>query len=944
MTSRLRRRRPPRGFALVALMALIVAGVLYFVVSALTPAAMEAYRARKTQEALAEARDALLGYMLKYRDEEASQGRPDRMYGYLPLPDLGSSRNNNVTCGSEGCDAAFFNGITYDINGMGPTAIGRFPWRVLGTGPIRDGYGECLWLVVSSSHGRILKTSPPATPPAMNWDTLGQLDVVVANGSGNLSSILASPHERPVAIVFSPGPPLPGQNRTASAVDAIDQCGGNYDARNYLDPATAGALAGVTNFFAGSTNNASADTSGSPKAFAAQGVIQRRTSDATLWSQGCPGGAECAPAANDAGLALTADTLFGALRKSSGFRVDINSMLDRMVGCLRDARAAGGTLPPDGKITGANNDPCYGKDVVPRGYYPNYKDMIFVASPPGLSVTTDMVLQPACAGALIFASQRSATQSRATAADRASFANYLEMPNSGSIAAAGTVYAGAGLFGPVAASAGNADDVKRCAPGGVWQVTPQCLTADQDIVRCIPAGASFATVTSPALTSLGFGQLAAYDPGARILTLGQPNATTGNGVPAGALYGCAWQPETNAQGLGFRAYFTFQFNTLGTGVGTTGFAFAAIDAESNPLLPCGASGSHLGYSGDNGATPHVAFPKIGIEFDQSRNAGFSEASGNPGRNDPCGTSGCGGSAGFNSHAAIVYWGHETANAMDGVTLPSNDDNVHGFPMTGSEASNLAPPPRNPDNLGAAQPGIAFIDMRGKSALSGNSYLYHVRVEITPLASLNSLANTRTAVASNVDIANPGALLGGTTLASGDRVLLAGQASPAEGGIYVWHDAATPMTRSADANNGSQLIQATVQVDEGAHAKSIWRQTRPIGMIGVDPQNWQPFVQDFKTEVWIDHGNGTPLVTAMEDTTRPMAQLAPTATPTLRDIATIHGVAGAVCGTGCPTGQVCAPGNRCVRQPMKSIRLGFTASQWTQDEQVNIRDFFATWLQ
>jgi type II secretory pathway pseudopilin PulG len=158
------RQRSQRGAALLVFLVLLVMGALTWVVSNLTPETVEAARARKTADALAQARYALLGYALKHRDLQAakdadSNGLDDRtMYGYLPLPDLGSSRNQNLDpicldgAGNpiEGCDANYFTGLNFDANGIGPTVVGRFPWRTFGIAPLRDGHGECLWLIVSS--------------------------------------------------------------------------------------------------------------------------------------------------------------------------------------------------------------------------------------------------------------------------------------------------------------------------------------------------------------------------------------------------------------------------------------------------------------------------------------------------------------------------------------------------------------------------------------------------------------------------------------------------------------------------------------------------------------------------------------------------------------------------------------------------------------------------
>ena len=98
-----------------------------------------------------------------------------------------------------------FTGNRFDTTAR--SVIGRLPWRTLGLEPLRDGHGECLWYRRFTA-----ATSAPASPglPPMNWDSLSHLDIVVANGTAALASTLASAHERPVAVIFSPGPPLTG--------------------------------------------------------------------------------------------------------------------------------------------------------------------------------------------------------------------------------------------------------------------------------------------------------------------------------------------------------------------------------------------------------------------------------------------------------------------------------------------------------------------------------------------------------------------------------------------------------------------------------------------------------------------------------------------------------------------------------------------------------------
>jgi hypothetical protein len=734
VSARRRSRPSERGAALLLFMILAVTAVLSYLISGLTPEDVEQRRNQQTHEALAQAREALIGYALKYRESQ-----PDRMYGYLPLPDLGSSRNNNAGCGlaNEGCDANTFTGIAFDVNGIGPSVVGRFPWRTLGTEPLRDGSGECLWLIVSSLHSRIHASASPYLPP-MNWDTPGQLDIVVANGSAALVSALASAHERPVAVIFSPGPPLPGQDRSPSATDNVDICGGNYDARNYLDPVNAASLGGVTNYLAGANgaSGATGDSDPSNDPDAPKGLVPRGrlfASGGNFLPNACEG--NCNLLANDAGLALTGDALFAAIRKNANFRTDINSMLDRMSNCLRDKFIAGGfapgaiagfTPPADKSAGRIPYDACYDSSKVPLGYYDHYREMLFVAKPNAGNFTVNGDTN--CSGVLLFANQRGSGQQRITSlpspGDKGTLSNYLEGNNLTNFT---TVTATPpAVFGSI----GGPTLLDRSPPQAV----------EQDIARCVPVGASFTTVTSP---TLGVNQLVAYDAATRILTLGRQDITTGWGYNANALFGCAWFSESRTLGNGLRSYFKFQFKKVGTSVGGNGFVFAIADAMKNDLTRCGAGGSHLGYSGNNGVTLPlpilpIEFPKIGIEFDQRRDTGFSESAdlnvSNPGRNDPDGTA----TVGYNSHVAIVYWGHDAAGA-DGVTRPDDDDNVHGFPTVGSLPGDTTPPPRNPNTA----PGIIFENMRGydygSSSYDSNfdSKIFYIRVEVTPTRAVSA---------------------------------------------------------------------------------------------------------------------------------------------------------------------------------------------------------------
>lgn len=217
-----------RGAVLFILFAVlgIVAAALF--VAALTRASKQAENERQTAEALAQAKDALIGYAATYLDTH-----PGNVFGYLPCPDMGTGTEGTAapTCAARDVSVA-----------------GKLPWKTLGLPTLRDGNGECLWYLVSGT----FKNAPQTN--LMNWDTNGQFDMMAEDGSTHLAGSPADPTRYAVAVVFSPASPLASQNRTAVAGATV--CGGNYNAANYLDTGPGG----ISNFFNNPTLNNAIDT------------------------------------------------------------------------------------------------------------------------------------------------------------------------------------------------------------------------------------------------------------------------------------------------------------------------------------------------------------------------------------------------------------------------------------------------------------------------------------------------------------------------------------------------------------------------------------------------------------------------------------------------------------------------------------------------------------
>ena len=108
------------------------------------------------------------------------------------------------------------------------------------------------------------------------------------------------------------------------------------------------------------------------------------------------------------------------------------------------------------------------------------------------------------------------------------------------------------------------------------------------------------------------------------------------------------------------------------------------------------------------------------------------------------------------------------------------------------------------------------------------------------------------------------------------------------------------------------------------------------------------------QVWIydDISTSATRKDALKDTTRPMSFYMltdPTFTPTLTQTADLFDVQEPNACTfgaspdGCPAGQACGSDNMCYRPALEKLQLGFTGSQRTQSQQVDIYDLFTTWL-
>lgn len=111
---------------------------------------------------------------------------------------------------------------------------------------------------------------------------------------------------------------------------------------------------------------------------------------------------------------------------------------------------------------------------------------------------------------------------------------------------------------------------------------------------------------------------------------------------------------------------------------------------------------------------------------------------------------------------------------------------------------------------------------------------------------------RVASTGNVSTSAPGSTIDGITMTVGDRVLLKDQSAGSQNGIYIWAAAASPLTRSVDADETSDLWLAfIVGVTEGStNAGTYWSFTNaPPITINVTSLSFQPLgSRNFTTEM------------------------------------------------------------------------------------------------
>lgn len=259
-------RRKQRGAALMIMIVILVTGAASALVAALSTTALKNARQETTANALAQAKDALIGYAVKVQVSSSDIACADpptyanpncQRPGDLPCPDMDNDGDAESNCG----DASGSNQYK---------RLGRLPWKTLGLPDLRDGSGERLWYAVSNNFKNSTRTkcSNSNLAGCLNSDTVGTISIFGSDGSvlntGNTST-------GAVAVIIAPGDGLQRQDNVSQTrgctvgvdCDVTDKCTSaspntvpKCNPMNYLDIATVGGnTEDNANFTDGSSTN-----------------------------------------------------------------------------------------------------------------------------------------------------------------------------------------------------------------------------------------------------------------------------------------------------------------------------------------------------------------------------------------------------------------------------------------------------------------------------------------------------------------------------------------------------------------------------------------------------------------------------------------------------------------------------------------------------------------
>ncbi|MDP3742862.1 MAG: hypothetical protein Q8Q76_00770 [Methylotenera sp.] len=218
---------------LILLVFIIALASTALLLKSYNPVSLRVQQAKKTEQSLASAKQALLAYAAKPITAPPSSTaltcndncpRP----GDMPCPDMDNYGEAAASCSAN--------------------QIGRLPWKTLGTDDLRDGAGERLWYSVSEQY----KNNPRLLP--LNSDSKGTISL--RDSQGNLLYD-ATGTTGLAAVVMAPGEVLTRGDGLVQSRTAANQNSANH----YLDIVYGEDNASLTEgstdgFISGMVNNA----------------------------------------------------------------------------------------------------------------------------------------------------------------------------------------------------------------------------------------------------------------------------------------------------------------------------------------------------------------------------------------------------------------------------------------------------------------------------------------------------------------------------------------------------------------------------------------------------------------------------------------------------------------------------------------------------------------
>jgi len=416
--------RQSRGGALLSAMLLLMAFAV-LATSGHLASRTKLRGSEHTVAALAQARDALIGYAFSYPE----LNHDGQAIGYLPCPD--KTNSGSVSLGA--------------CNARDHGAFGRFPYRTLGLPILRDAHGQCLWYAVAGS----VKHNPK--PLSLNWDSPGQFRIVSPSGHA-----ISGEEYDVIAVILAPGTALPGQIRPPASTSA-QRCPGGANASDdlpiFLDSSYVSDISGNLDIVHGEPDTGFNDIAAWITVDQLFGTLRRRSDF---------------PAMIDTILDSAALSLQSHIANidpdnpgSTGTEF-LAAQAETIIG-----NRAHGRLPDSTSLGIASEQ---------AAVHDNWRDQLrFVACTDGstcLTVTlADSAISPSvsetetCRALVLFGGERlRGTQRRSTAIERADPAQYLEGMNHMSFSTGTGDYAGYLHYA----------------------VTDPHLPASEDLIRCIP--------------------------------------------------------------------------------------------------------------------------------------------------------------------------------------------------------------------------------------------------------------------------------------------------------------------------------------------------------------------------------------------------------------------------------------------------------------------------